>query len=301
MEYRENVQIDQSRVRYGGGSRGSGGGGGGRKVAVGGGLGGIVVLLLMLFFGGGGDGLGQLLGAGEPQEQGQNQQAQPDCDSTDDLTNNPECRWVVYENALTNYWSTEFTSGFEPPSGMEVFSGQISTACGTGSSEMGPFYCPGDTKMYLDSEFTSQLLQQLGTERSDVAELYIVGHEYGHHISNLTGQMSAARASGNDTGPKSAAVRLELQADCYAGVFFSNTINDPQSPIESVTQEDLDRIVAAARAVGDDHIQQQSGGRVVPESWTHGSSQMRQYWTAIGFNKGTPSSCDTFSTDDLGG
>lgn len=292
MEYRENVPLDQSRVRYGGG-----GGGGGRRIAVGGGVGGIVVLLLMLFLGGD---VGSLLGGGdEPQQQ--NAVTQPDCDNTSDLESRPECRWTAFENALTDYWSGAFTSGFEPPAGMQLFSGQVATACGTGTSEMGPFYCPGDTTIYLDEEFTAQLLAQLGTERSDVAELYIVAHEYGHHISNLTGQMAEARRSGNDTGPKSAQVRLELQADCYAGVFFANTIKDPSSPIESVTQDDLDRIVAAARAVGDDHIQQQSTGRVVPESWTHGSSQMRQYWTAIGFQSGNPNSCDTFSTDELGG
>lgn len=295
MEYRDNVQLDQSRVRYGGGS---GGGGGGRKIAVGGGLGGLLILLLTLFFGGN---VGDLLGGGVSEPQTQSTAGQPDCDNTNDLKTNPECRWVVYENALTAYWSTAFNQGFRPPAGVEVFSGQIATACGTGTSEMGPFYCPGDEKIFVDSQFTGQLLEQLGTERSDAAELYIVGHEYGHHISNLTGVMSKARASGNDTGPRSAQVRLELQADCYAGVFFKNTIQDENSPIASVTQEDLDRIVAAARAVGDDHIQAQGGGRVVPESWTHGSSRMRQYWTAIGFQSGNPNSCDTFSTDELGG
>lgn len=300
MEYRDNVQLDQSRVRYGGGSRG--GGGGGRRVALGGGVGGLIVVLLVLFLGGDPTGL---LGGGQQPEAGTSAVSQPRCEGASDLKqlmkDQPECRWVAYENALTNYWSTAFTSGFTPPAGVQVFSGQISTGCGTGSSEMGPFYCPADTVIYLDSEFTAQLLQQLGTERTDVAELYIVGHEYGHHISNLTGAMTTARKAGNQTGPKSAQVRLELQADCYAGVFFANTIKDPRSPIESVTQDDLDRIVAAARAVGDDHIQQSSGGRVVPESWTHGSSEMRQHWTAVGFQSGKPDACDTFSTDDLGG
>lgn len=292
MEYRDNVQLDQSRVRYGGG----GGGGGRGRLAVGGGVGGLVLLLLVVFLGGD---VGSLLGDGG--NQAQQVASQPDCDNTSDLGERPECRWTVYENALTTFWEGEFESGFEPPAGMMIFTGQVDTACGTGTSEMGPFYCPGDTTIYLDSEFTARLLAQLGTERSDVAELYVVGHEYGHHVSNLTGQMTKARQSGNDTGPKSAQVRLELQADCYAGVFFANTIKDPTSPIESVTQDDLDRIVAAARAVGDDHIQQQSSGRVVPESWTHGSSQMRQYWTATGFQSGDPNSCDTFSTDELGG
>ena len=123
----------------------------------------------------------------------------------------------------------------------------------------------------------------------------------GAGIGALGGAVISKSTGGNQTGPKSGQVRLELQADCYAGAFFANTIKDPNSPIEKVTQDDLDRIVEAARAVGDDHIQKQSTGRVVPESWTHGSSAMRQYWTAVGFQSGDPNKCDTFSTDELGG
>lgn len=258
----------------------------------------MIILLIALFLGGD---IGDLLGATSTDAEPGQTQTQPVCANTNDLKTNRDCRWVAYENALTDYWETQFTSGFEPPAGLQLFTGQIATACGTGSTEMGPFYCPGDTTIYIDDEFMGQLLEQLGTQRSDAAELYIVGHEYGHHISNLTGQMTEARASGNDTGPKSAQVRLELQADCYAGVFFANTVKDPDSPIEAVTQDDLTRIVDAARAVGDDHIQEQSGGRVVPESWTHGSSKMRQHWVSTGFQSGDPNKCDTFATDELGG
>ena len=296
MEYRGDADISSSRVRYGGGA-GSGGGRRGGRVALGGGVGGLVVLLLVVFLGGD---IGDLLG-GEQSGATQQQPSGQRCTKASEIEQNRDCRWDAYEVALTNYWESAFTSGFEPVSAMQLFSGKVATACGTGTSEMGPFYCPGDTTIYLDTEFTGQLLQQLGTERSDAAELYIVGHEYGHHISNLTGDMKKARAGGNDTGPKSGGVRLELQADCYAGVFFHNTIKDPASPIAAVTQDDLNRIVAAARAVGDDHIQEQSGGRVVPESWTHGSSEMRQHWVGVGFSSGDPASCDTFSTDNLGG
>lgn len=260
-----------------------------------------MVLLLALFFGGN---VGDLLGGGGGQQQTQNTTVSSNnenCKTGADVQRDPDCRWTAYMAALNNYWSTAFTQGFRQPAAMQLFTGTIATGCGTGSSEMGPFYCPGDETIYVDNTFVGQLLQQLGTEQSDPAELYIVGHEYGHHISNLTGQMSQARQAGNDSGPKSASVRLELQADCYAGVFFANTIKDPASPIKAITQDDLDRIVLAARAVGDDHIQQQSSGRVVPESWTHGSSKMRQYWVAKGFQSGNPNSCDTFSTDDLGG
>ena len=297
MEYRPEADISGGNVRYGGGNKGSGGGGG-RKIAVGGGLGGVIVLLIALFFGGN---VSDLLTGGTTSQGSTSSASQPVCKDGQSVIDNRDCRWTAYMAALNDYWEGAFSEGFRTPEALQLFNGEIATACGTGSSEMGPFYCPGDEIIYIDDSFIGNLLQQLGTEQSDPAELYIVGHEYGHHISNLTGQMSKARQSGNDTGPKSAQVRLELQADCYAGVFFANTIKDPQSPIETVTQEDLDRIVVAARAVGDDHIQQQSGGQVVPESWTHGSSQMRQYWVAKGFQSGNPNTCDTFSTDELGG
>lgn len=298
MEYRDNASLDQSRVRYGGGSSSGGGGRRGGGIAVGGGLGGIIVLLIALFFG---QDLGSLLGGGTTEDTTQTQvSGNLDCSGTVDIDANRDCRWVAYENALTNYWESAFSSGFEPISALQLFSGTTSTACGTGTSQMGPFYCPGDNTIYVDDVYVGQLLSELGTTRSDAAELYIVGHEYGHHISNLTGQMAKANQMSDQEGEKGASVRLELQADCYAGVFFANTIKDPTSPIESVTQDDLNRIVDAARAVGDDHIQQQSGGYVNPESWTHGSSQMRQYWTAKGFQSGDPGVCDTFATDDLG-
>lgn len=293
MEYRDNVNLDGNRVRYGGGGGRRGG------LAVGGGVGGLLVVLLVVIFGGN---VGDLLGAATNDTGSQRSPVSgTECSGQVDIDNFRECRWAGYEVALTDYWSSAFTSGFTPISSLQIFSGQVATGCGTGSSEMGPFYCPSDETIYLDDEFVGQLLSQLGTARSDAAELYIVGHEYGHHISHLTGQMEKAHASGNQTGPQSASVRLELQADCYAGVFFKNTLKDKNSPIESITQDDLDRIVDAARAVGDDHIQQQSGGRVVPESWTHGSSKMRQHWTALGFSSGDPNVCDTFSTNDLDG
>lgn len=294
MEFRSDARIDQSNVRYGGG----GGRRGGRGMAVGGGLGGLIILVLMLLFGGGG--LGDMFGGENAQPQQQQPQGEaPKCETGADIETNPDCRWPAYVTAINDYWS-QALEGYTPAD-TQLFSGQIGTACGTGSSEMGPFYCPGDQMIYVDTEFMGQLLDQLGAAGGYAAEAYIVAHEYGHHVSNLTGQMQAARAGGNDTGPESNAVRLELQADCYAGVWFKNAIQDPDGLIESVTQDDLNRIVDAARSVGDDHIQQQQGGRVVPESWTHGSSAMRQHWVAKGFETGDPNQCDTFNTDDLGG
>lgn len=295
MQYRDDARIDHSRVQYGGGSGGRRRGG----LAIGGGAGGIVLLLLALFFG---DRLGidpLALLEGEAQPEASQVQQRPRCDTGADIASNRECRWDAYYVALDDYWAG-VVDGYESP-GMQIFSGQIGTSCGTGVTEMGPFYCPGDQTVYVDSAFLGKLLAQLGAEGGDAAELYVVGHEWGHHISHLTGDMERARSRDDGTGPTSGQVRLELQADCYAGVFFANTIKDPDSPIEAVTADDLRRIADAASAVGDDHIQTQQGGRVVPESWTHGSSAMRQHWVDLGFSSGDPRSCDTLDTDDLGG
>ncbi len=296
MEYRDNARIDQSRVRYGGGGGRSPRGRGG-QIAVGGGLGGIILVLIMMFLGGGN--LGDILGGGAAPQQAPQQQSgpQPECETGADIESNRECRWPAYQTAIQDYWS-QAMEGYEYGT-LQLFSGQIQTGCGTGSSEMGPFYCPADQTVYVDTTFTGELLDKLGAEGGDAAEAYIMAHEFGHHVSNLTGQMAEARAAGNQSGPDSPAVRLELQADCYAGVFFANTMKDPDSLIEQVTRDDLMRIADAARAVGDDHIQQQQQGRVVPESWTHGSSEMRQRWVAKGFDSGDPNVCDTFSTNDL--
>ncbi len=302
MQYRDEARIDTTEVRRGsgsgrrGGSRRRGG-----RIAVGGGFGGVAVVVLVLLFG---DTLGisvdDLMGPGQPAgntQGGQNAEQVVQCDTGVDVSSNPECRWDAYASATERYWQG-VVDGYESAP-MQIFSGQVSTACGTGSSEMGPFYCPGDSVVYLDTQFTEKLLTNLGAEGGDAAEAYVVAHEYGHHISNLTGQMQQARSGGNHTGPTSNQVRLELQADCYAGVFFANTVEDPDSPIERVTRNDLARVSEAASAVGDDHIQEQGSGRVVPESWTHGSSDMRQRWVTKGFDSGDPLACDTFDTDDL--
>ena len=292
VQYNSGAQLDPSQM---------GGGGSGRRggaVAVGGGAS-ILVIIVALFVGFDPSALLGVVSGTPTQTTTSTSSDYANGQTGADISANPECRYVAYTNSIQSYWQ-QALPGYQVTKTV-TFTGTINTGCGQASADVGPFYCPADQLVYLDTSFFATQLPQLGAQGGDAAEAYVIAHEYGHHISNLTGQMSEARSSGNDTGPKSAQVRLELQADCYAGVFFANTIKDQNSPIESVTQEDLDRIVEAARAVGDDHIQQQSGGRVVPESWTHGSSQMRQYWTATGFQSGEPSSCDTFSTDDLGG
>lgn len=306
MDYRDSADLSGTRTRRAQGGSGSGGGlggilgggqgGRGRGMAVGGGIGGVLVLLLALFLGPSlGLNLSDLTGGGGG---GGGSNAQPgayetQCDGVS-VQQNRDCRWVNYEVAVQNYWSKAVPNYRQAE--MLLFSGTTSTACGVGRSQMGPFYCSGDSTVYIDDTFVGELLSQLGASGGDAAELYIIAHEYGHHIQNLDGTLRSVK---RDAGDGSQQVRLELQADCYAGVFFHNTLKDPNSPIASVSRDDLLRISDAARSVGDDHIQSQQGGFVNPESWTHGSSEQRQRWVGIGFDSGDPAACNTFDTTDL--
>jgi predicted metalloprotease len=289
MQYNENARLDPSQM-------GSGGGRHGPALAIGGG-GGLIVLVLALVFG---LDPSALLGGGSTQPAGGATGPNPyaQCTRGSDISKDRNCRFVAYTNSIQAYWSKAF-SGYEQTQTM-VFAGQTATACGTATSQVGPFYCPADKRVYLDDSFFDDMLKgELGARGGDAAEAYVIAHEYGHHISNLTGVMTKAQSSGNSTGPKSAQVRLELQADCYAGAWLANATDDPNSPIKAVTREDLDLAVDAALAVGDDRIQMKSSGSVSPESWTHGSAAMRKQWLATGFNSGDPNSCDTFAADAL--
>lgn len=296
MEFKDSARIDQSRVRYGGSSRGRGGR---RGVAVGGGAGGILLLLLIFL----GPQLGidpsSVLGGGEPRQQGgvSGEVAnKPECKTGADVDRDPECRWPAYVTAIDGFWETQ-VQGYRR-SETQLFSGRVETACGVASSQVGPFYCPGDKTVYIDTDYMGKLLDQLGAQGGYAAEAYIIAHEYGHHVQNLTGALAKSR-QGAQKGAKSGSVGAELQADCYAGVWFHHTMRDKNSLIEDVTQDDLNRILDAARAVGDDHIQEQSMGQVIQNEWTHGSSEQRQRWLHAGFESGDVNSCDTFSTDNL--
>jgi predicted metalloprotease len=288
VKYNEGAELDPSQM--GGGGRGSGG-----KIAIGGGAGLIILVLALLF----GINPGDILG-GAPQaepEQSSNQSPFAQCTRGSDINANRDCRFVAYTNSIQDYWNDN-VQGYQTIK-VQTFSGSTNTACGHATSAVGPFYCPGDTTVYLDLGFFDQLTGQLGAEGGDAAEAYVLAHEFGHHIQNLTGTMRRVQSSGQGTGPTSPGVRLELQADCYAGVWFRHATEDPQSPITQVTQDDLDRAVDAAQAVGDDRIQQKMQGQVSPETWTHGSAAMRRQWLAQGFSTGDPNKCDTFARNAL--
>ena len=274
---------------------GGGRGGSGGKIAIGGGAG-LIVLIIALVLGiNPGDILGGAQEAGPEPSGNSSQFAQ--CTRGADINTDRDCRFVAYTNSIQEYWNDN-VQGYQEIQ-VVTFTGGVNTACGHATSAVGPFYCPADSTVYLDLEFFDQLTGQLGAQGGDAAEAYVLAHEFGHHIQNLTGTMSRVQGSGQRTGPTSAAVRLELQADCYAGVWFRRAAEDPESPISEVTQEDLRRAVDAAQAVGDDRIQEKMQGQVSPETWTHGSAAMRRKWLARGFETGDPNKCDTFARDAL--
>ena len=190
---------------------------------------------------------------------------------------------------------------FQAEQEVATFSGAVDTACGGATSDVGPFYCPVDSVIYLDTTFFDDVLQQqLNGPSGAFVEPYVLAHEYGHHIQNLLGTMGQVRTQ---QGPESDAVRLELQADCYAGMWAgSATSTDDASGealISDLTDEDVQQAVAAAKAVGDDRIQQQTTGRVNPEGWTHGSAAQRVRWFTTGYEQGSLEACDTFSASSL--
>lgn len=292
MKYNEGSQLDPSQM--GGGRRRRSGG----RIAIGGGAGVIIVLIALLLGINPDDILGGTGQPAEPQAPGQSSSNEfAHCTSGVDISKDRNCRFVAFTNSIQSYWSGAVENYQEIDT--QTFEGQVSTACGTATSDVGPFYCPGDTTVYLDLSFFDQLTGQLGAQGGDAAEAYVLAHEYGHHIQHLVGTMEQVQSQGQQTGEKSPAVRLELQADCFAGVWFKHATDDPESPIGEVTQKDLDVAVDAAAAVGDDRIQKKMQGQVSPESWTHGSAAMRQQWLATGFKTGDPNKCNTFAKEAL--
>jgi predicted metalloprotease len=223
------------------------------------------------------------------------------CDTGADANAQVDCRMAGAQVALDEFW-TENVDGYRAPQ-MVVVDQATSTQCGTASNAVGPFYCPPDEGVFIDPTFFSLMQEQFGATAGNLAQLYIVGHEWGHHIQNITGTM--AEFPNNGTGPGSNGVRMELQADCYAGAWIGRMTEqedaDGDPYLIAPSEQELTDALNAASAVGDDSIQEQSGF-VNPESWTHGSSEQRQYWFANGYQNGLDVCADAFtlSEDQLG-
>jgi hypothetical protein len=217
-----------------------------------------------------------------------------DCQVGEDANRRSDCRAVGLVNSAQAYWEDVFAaSGLRyEPADTVLFSGAVDSACGFASSASGPFYCPRDGLVYIDLTFFDDLRSRLGARGGPLAEGYVIAHEYGHHVQALLGALETrARTS----GPEGLSVRIELQADCYAGSWVANAADTGflETPTSSQVREALD----AAAAVGDDRIQRSTTGRVNPESWTHGSSEQRQAWFTVGYESGDPGACETFQGD----
>ncbi len=273
-----------------GGGRGSMGRGGGL------GLGGIVIVaIIALVMGKNPMELLALLGqTGTPTESG------PSVDSPPEAVPQTEATDFVRAilGSTEDVWSQAFEGGQYPAPKLVIFSGAVSSACGNATSAVGPFYCSGDQRVYLDTQFFSDMERQLNAT-GEFARAYVIAHEVGHHIQNVTGVMQRSaemRARGVDMeGANGISVKQELQADCYAGVWA----NHAQQKLQWLEAGDIESALGAATAIGDDRLQQQSRGQVVPDSFTHGTSAQRVRWFKIGMESGDAAKCDTFAVERL--
>jgi uncharacterized protein len=259
-----------------------------------GGLGGIgvIIFLVMTLLGGGGSGLDQLLNQLQETQAPQQPSAQPEEFRGED---DYEVFVSTVLGSTDGTWEAIFTSWnmtYVQPT-LVLFREATTSACGNADSRVGPHYCPLDETIYIDETFFDELVSRFGAQGGDVAEAYVIAHEVGHHVQKRLGILEevqrAQQATSSQAEANDLSIRLELQADCFAGV-WANTLRDAGVFLPGEIQQALD----AAAAVGDDRIQERVQGQVSPETWTHGSSEQRVEWFTRGFETGDPSRCNTF-------
>src|SRR3954470_7288371 len=282
MRFRPGARLDTSQVQDRRGGRG---------VAVGGGIGTVVVVVVLALLG------VNVTGGSDPMALGTGDSAPSDLDSTckrgSDANQNEDCRIVGVVDSVQAFWGDRVQGYTKAPT--RFFTGQTSTGCGVASAAVGPFYCPRDQTVYIDLSFYGELRSRFGARGGPFAEAYVIAHEYGHHVQHLLG--TDAQVGNDRQGEKSGSVRLELQADCYAGVWAAHAVETKF--IEDLTTADIADGLDAAAAVGDDRIQKRATGSVDKESWTHGSSAERQHWFDTGYRSGDARRCDTFAAGAL--
>lgn len=300
MTFNEGADLDTSQV--------TGGGGGVRGGAViGGGAGTIILLILGLIFGGDLTGGGTTSPFDTSQIQPGGETTTTDfshCKTGADANRDVTCRIIGTVNSVQDYWTDALPADVQrqyQQAKTVIYSGSTQSACGVASNATGPFYCPADQRIYIDASFFDDLTSRFGADDGALAQEYVIAHEYGHHVENLLGFL--AKGQDGQTGPLSGGVRIELMADCMAGVWAHHASTtedaDGNTLLKPLTDDDIQSALSAASAVGDDRIQQSQTGQVNRESWTHGSSESRQRWFLAGYESGTVNQCDTFSTDDL--
>ena len=295
MSFNEGTRLDPSRIQR----RGPGGG-----IAIGGGIGGLLIVFLFMLLGidpsviGLDPGSAGSGGGAAAQDDTQQQDFEQRCLTGASANEYADCRVLATIESLDAYWTDALpAAGFRHRlPAVVVFDQSTSSGCGQASSATGPFYCPPDQTLYVDTSFFDELAR-FGYEQGNLAEAYVVAHEYGHHVQNEMGIFDIADRS--QTGPDSDTVKVELMADCLAGVWVGNasSVPDPETGVpflQPITDEQLNNALAAAESVGDDRIQQTTSGNVNPHNFTHGTSQQRRDAFVAGYNNGTVAACDAF-------
>lgn len=288
MTFREDFRKTEARASTGGGR--------GKAIGFGGGIGSLVLVGLFLLLGGDPGQLGEIAGigpGGDSTSQTQGSGHLDHCQTGADANKYVDCRIEFTGISVDRVWAQQLPAQagieYQAP-GIQVFKNATRSGCGAASASTGPFYCPADQTSYYDTSFFDTLVK-LGGSDGELAQEYVVAHEFGHHIQQLEGTLG--RSNYNQPGPDSDAVKIELQADCYAGIWAHFADKGPDAILKPLTEQQVQGALQTAKAIGDDAIQSHSGGGIQPDLWTHGSSEQRTKAFLTGYRSGKMAQCDT--------